>query len=98
MSEAFRIYSKECPASNFCASASVAALLSPFLLDCYSTPSVICTHRKAVCNCELWVFDISRIKIDSLPGIYTGKAKERVLVVLLSDLREMLPECVICPE
>lgn len=29
---------------------------------------------------------------------YTGKAKDRVLVVLLSDLRETLPEYAIGPE
>ena len=35
---------------------------------------------------------------NSLVVIYMGKAKERVLVVLLSDLRETLPEYAIGPE
>lgn len=99
--EAFRIYSKEGLASNPYAW-HASGQLSPFLQDCYSTLIAICVENLKISvtlnSSKLYKHAKNKKINKSLMDAYTGKANERVLVVLLSDLRERLPEYAIGPE
>ena len=54
-------------------------------------------HNQVITN-RFYIWIHIEKERNSLVVIYMGKAKERVLVVLLSDLRETLPEYAIGPE